>query len=243
MNEYWEKFSLFVNGKTLRERVIVLLVIVVLVYGLCELLFFGAILDKSNRQTSQMESIAQRNLDAESEVQGLMQSLSGGRQAIAREQQQLNEKLAKVDEELSSAASGFIPATLMPQVLEEILNNSEKLTLIKLENKPVEVVTGVSDADRSAAKNNSKNTNSAVSNNDGGQQVVDADDKTLLYRHGVEMQLQGSYLATLDYLKRLEQLQWRFQWDALSFQVDEYPTGTVTLEVYTYSTERDWLGV
>ena len=239
MNEYWEKFSLFVNGKTLRERVIILLVIVVLVYGLCELLFFGAVLDKSNRQTSQLESIAERNLDAESEVQDLMESLSGGRQAIAREQQQLNDKLAKVDEELSSAASGFIPATLMPQVLEEILNNSEKLTLMKLENKPVEVVTGISDADSSAEKK----TRNSSSDRHGEQQVIDSDDKTLLYRHGVEMQLQGSYLATLDYLKRLEQLQWRFQWDALSFQVDEYPIGTVTLEVYTYSTERDWLGV
>lgn len=239
MNEYWQKFSLFVNGKTLRERVIILLVIVVLVYGLCELLFFGAVLDKSNRQASQLQSVAERNLDAESEVQDLMESLSGGRQAIAREQQQLNDKLAKVDEELSSAASGFIPATLMPQVLEEILNNSEKLTLMKLENKPVEVVTGISDANSSAEKT----TNNRSSGRQGEQQVVDADDKTLLYRHGVEMQLQGSYLATLDYLKRLEQLQWRFQWDALSFQVDEYPIGTVTLEVYTYSTERDWLGV
>lgn len=230
MNENWEKFSLFVNQKTLRERVIILLVGVVVVYGVCDLLFLGGLLDKKNSQTSQLNSVLESNTDAETELADLMATLSGDVQADKREQKQLQDKLDKVDKELASAATGFIPATLMPQVLEEILNNSDQLTLIKLENKAVELVTGKSKSDKETSSE--KSVASAT-----------PDNNSQLYRHGVELQLQGSYLATLTYLQRLEQLQWRFQWDALTFIVGDYPTGTVTLEVYTYSTERDWLGV
>lgn len=220
MSSYWEKFSVFVNEKTLRERAIIMLVMVVLVYGLCDLLFMGALLDFSSRQSSQLASLQQSNSDAQREIENLMALLSGSREATRRERQQLSDKLTKIDAELSSAASGFVPATLMPKVLEEMLIATRQLTLIKLENIPVEMVAGNSDPD-----------------------VAGDEDSTQLYRHGVEMQLQGGYLATLEYLKQLEQLQWRFQWQALQFEVDEYPTGMVTLEVYTYSTEKDWLGV
>ena len=220
MSSYWEKFSVFINEKTLRERALIMLVMVVLVYGLCDLLFMGALLDFSSRQSSQLASLQQSNSDAQREIENLMALLSGSREATRRERQQLSDKLTKIDAELSSAASGFVPATLMPKVLEEMLIATRQLTLIKLENIPVEMVAGNSDPD-----------------------VAGDEDSTQLYRHGVEMQLQGGYLATLEYLKQLEQLQWRFQWQALQFEVDEYPTGMVTLEVYTYSTEKDWLGV
>lgn len=234
MNEYWEKFSHFVNEKTLRERVIILLVAIVLVYGLCDLFFLGGLLDKNAQQDRQLNSVLESNIDAESELQELMATLSGDAQADKREQKQLQEKLDSVDKELASAATGFIPATLMPQVLEEILNNSDKLTLIKLENKAVELVTGKADNNKDASSEEKQAELLAAKS---------TQDNNQLFRHGVEMQLQGSYLSTLEYLQRLEQLQWRFQWDALTFVVEEYPTGTVTLEVYTYSTERDWLGV
>ena len=220
MSSYWEKFSVFVNEKTLRERAIIMLAMVVLVYGLCDLLFMGALLDNSSRQSSQLASLQQSNSDAQREIENLMALLSGSREATRRERQQLSDKLTKIDAELSSAASGFVPATLMPKVLGGMLSATRQLTLIKLENIPVEMVAGNSDQD-----------------------VAGDEDSTQLYRHGVEMQLQGGYLATLEYLKQLEQLQWRFQWQALQFEVDEYPTGMVTLEVYTYSTEKDWLGV
>ena len=35
-SSYWEKFSQFVDEKTLRERVIILLIIVALIYGAAE---------------------------------------------------------------------------------------------------------------------------------------------------------------------------------------------------------------
>jgi len=239
-SDYWGKFSTFVNGKTLRERVIILLVVVVLIYGIADLLFFGAILEKRERQINQLNGLVESNQIAQQEVQALLDQMSESRLAMQRQQKLLNEKLIRVDQQLASAATGFIPATLMPKVLEQLLDSSTGLVLIKLKNKPVEKITGLDEITDSNSNSNSesesKNTREKATN-------ISLDDKTDLYRHGVELQLQGSYLATLAYLKQVESLEWRFEWDALSFDIQDYPMGVVTIEVYTYSTERDWIGV
>lgn len=242
---YWEKFSSFVNEKTLRERIIILLVIVVLIYGIVDIVFLGGLLDKHARQANQLDNLLESNQMAEQEVQQLLNQINKGQLAMQRQQQLLNEKLNAVDKQLASAATGFIPATLMPKVLEQLLDKSGQLIVIKLENKPVEKITGFDEADNDgvedAAKHaNDSNAHGIKSNSDRNSK---GDSKVKLYRHGVELQLQGSYLATLAYLKRLEKLQWRFEWQSLIFEVQEYPKGTVMLEVYTYSTERDWIGV
>ena len=247
---YWDKFSRFVHEKTLRERVIILLVIVVVVYGVAEILFLGAHLDKRERQIKQLNSLVESNETAQQEVQALLDQMKESRLVMQRQQELLNEKLNRVDQQLASAASGFIPATLMPKVLEQLLDSSAGLILIKLENKPVVQVTDL-DADLSNASGINEARGSDTGNNE-QRESEPADlmanssldsQATVLYRHGVELQLQGSYLATLAYLKQLESLEWRFEWDALLFDIQDYPVGMVTLEVYTYSTERDWIGV
>jgi len=235
-SDYWGKFSTFVNGKTLRERVIILLVVVVLIYGIADLLFFGAILEKRERQINQLNGLVESNQIAQQEVQALLDQMSESRLAMQRQQELLNEKLMRVDQQLASAATGFIPATLMPKVLEQLLDSSTGLVLIKLKNKPVEKITGLDEIADSNSESESRNTREKTTS-------ISLDDKTDLYRHGVELQLQGSYLATLAYIKQVESLEWRFEWDALSFDIQDYPMGVVTIEVYTYSTERDWIGV
>ena len=246
---YWDKFSRFVHQKTLRERVIILLVIVVTVYGVAEILFLGAHLDNRHRQIKQLNGLVESNKVAQQEVQTLLDQMTQSRLTMQRQQQLLNEKINRVDQQLASAASGFIPATLMPKVLEQLLDNSVGLILIKLENKPVVQVTDL-DADLSKTSSMSVERESDTGVNEKRKsettnQVADSleHQATVLYRHGVELQLQGSYLATLAYLKQLESLEWRFEWDVLLFDIQDYPVGTVTLEVYTYSTERDWIGV
>ena len=247
---YWDKFSHFVHEKTLRERMIILLVIVVVVYGVAEILFLGTHLDNRDRQIKQLNRLVESNQVAQQEVQALLDQMTQSRLAMQRQQQLLNEKLNRVDQQLASAASGFIPATLMPKVLEQLLDNSAGLILIKLENKPVVQVT---DLDTDLSKESEINDSRGSNTKDIEQRESESTDLTIdtsvnsqatvLYRHGVELQLQGSYLATLAYLKQLESLEWRFEWDALLFDIQDYPVGTVTLEVYTYSTERDWIGV
>jgi MSHA biogenesis protein MshJ len=246
---YWERFSHFVHEKTLRERLIILLMIIILFYGISDLLFLGDVLENRDRQIKQLNGLVESNQAAQQEVQALLNQIGASQQSMQRQQELLNEKLIDVDRQLAASATGFIPATLMPKVLEKLLDNSAGLLLIKLENKPVEKITGLDQATKNESalvldSHDVEQDEAKKNENDSGNENERSEPYTTdLYRHGVEMQLQGSYLGTLAYLKQLESLEWRFEWNALIFDIQDYPIGTVTIEVYTYSTERDWIGV
>lgn len=62
-----------------------------------------------------------------------------------------------------------------------------------------------------------------------------------LYRHGVEIRLEGSYGQLQDYLAQLEKLPQRLLWGRLSYRVSEYPRAEMTLTVYTLSSDKTWL--
>jgi MSHA biogenesis protein MshJ len=81
---------------------------------------------------------------------------------------------------------------------------------------------------------------------------VDADDAAApataipavqVYKHGIHMVFEGSFLDTVYYLRSLEQLDSNFFWENLEFELTEYPKATISLDIYTLSTERGFLGV
>jgi MSHA biogenesis protein MshJ len=64
-----------------------------------------------------------------------------------------------------------------------------------------------------------------------------------LYRHGVELQLEGSYADLLDYLKTLEAMPQRVLWGGISLKVEQHPKAVLTLRLYTISRDRHWLEI
>lgn len=64
-----------------------------------------------------------------------------------------------------------------------------------------------------------------------------------LYRHGVEIRLEGSYGQLQAYLSQLEKLQQKLLWGPLKYQVIDYPRAELTLTVYTLSPDRTWLAL
>lgn len=64
-----------------------------------------------------------------------------------------------------------------------------------------------------------------------------------LYRHGVEIRLEGRFGDLETYLGQLEKLPQRLLWGNLNYQVVEHPRAEMTLTVYTLSPERTWLAL
>jgi len=70
------------------------------------------------------------------------------------------------------------------------------------------------------------------------QTSIDADTRYSLAtnninRYELELQLEGGYLETLNYLRALEALPWKFFWAGITFATTEHPKGNVELEIYT----------
>ncbi len=64
-----------------------------------------------------------------------------------------------------------------------------------------------------------------------------------LYRHGVELVLEGGYADLLSYLQAMEALPQRVLWGSVSLKVEQHPRSVLTLRVYTISRERHWLEI
>ncbi|GCL62209.1 hypothetical protein [Pseudaquabacterium pictum] len=64
-----------------------------------------------------------------------------------------------------------------------------------------------------------------------------------LYRHGLELVLEGGYADLLAYLQAMEALPQRVLWGAVSLKVDQHPRSVLTLRVYTLSRDRTWLEI
>lgn len=64
-----------------------------------------------------------------------------------------------------------------------------------------------------------------------------------VYRHAFEIEFEGDYFSTLNYLKALQGLPWQFYWDRLEYEVKGHPAALIRLRLHTLSLSKEWLGV
>jgi MSHA biogenesis protein MshJ len=77
----------------------------------------------------------------------------------------------------------------------------------------------------------------------GNQNTQAAPSTSLVYRHGVQLTIEGGYHDLLQYLVAMEKLPWRVVWGEADLRVDEYPKIVLTLTLYTLSLEKVWMNV
>ncbi|MEM7540264.1 MAG: type II secretion system protein GspM [Pseudomonadota bacterium] len=129
------------------------------------------------------------------------------------------QQILAFEQEIKTRAGELIPPNKTTQVLQSVLQDFQGLGFVALEGLGAKSLLN-GDAD-GAPK--------------GG--AADA------YRHGFKISFSGSYLATIDYLRALESLPWRFFWDSVHLQVSEHPEAYIEVTVYTLSLDSRWIGV
>ena len=69
------------------------------------------------------------------------------------------------------------------------------------------------------------------------------DSNQVLYEHGLVIEMHGSYLDGLAYIKAIENQSWQLYWDEVEYKTTRYPQGELTLKVHTISTSKKVLGL
>ena len=64
-----------------------------------------------------------------------------------------------------------------------------------------------------------------------------------LYRHGIELTLEGGFADLVSYLDALEDMPQRLLWGAMRLKVAQHPRALLTLRVYTLSFDGHWLEI
>lgn len=213
---------------TARERNIILVLALVVVVFLWDQLLFAPLQRDSQKVKQQINALNNNLATQTNQLTEVMESAKHDpNRELKQKHQQLSQSLQQLETRQQSLTANLIPPRQMAEVLEQVLRQKTRLKLVKVTSLPAEKLTGTTEQTQSGA----------------GKSGTGNSETSVLYRHGVELELEGSYFETLGYLRSLEQLRWKVLWDSLEYEVQEYPRAQIRLQINTLSTNAGWIGV
>jgi MSHA biogenesis protein MshJ len=146
--------------------------------------------------------------------------------AAKNELKALHETQQKLDDDLHQFSDTLVRPEEMNGLLERLLARQPGLRLVSLKTLAPQSVLG------------EKQTSGIK-----GEVAKVLNKQFDLYKHGVQIRLQGSYGELQAYLAQLEKLQKQLLWGELQYKVLAYPKAEMSLMVYTLSPDRAWLAL
>jgi MSHA biogenesis protein MshJ len=139
-------------------------------------------------------------------------------QQLRGEITQARERIAQGDAALRAFGATLVGAAEMVPMLDRLLAQSSGVRLRSMQTLPRSEVGAATPA--------------AAANTTGG-----------LYRHGVELSVEGGYADVLAYVRAIESMPQHVLWGGLQLKVEQHPKVVVTLRLYTLSPDRNWLEI
>ncbi|HNV89030.1 MAG TPA: MSHA biogenesis protein MshJ [Methylotenera sp.] len=222
MKHSWKIIGSKFEALNLRERWMVACALLVVVYAAINMLLLGPVLER--------QKILNRELEADQlQIQDLNQQIGEfSRQPVidpdAQNKQhiaELQSHLQLLETRLSDLQTTLISPDKMPELLRSLLKKNGNLKLIELKTLPVKGLL----------------ESSAESTEQAPKQDVP------VFKHGVEITIEGRYLDLLEYVTELEKMPWHVLWSKAALNAEHYPDSQLTLTVYTLSLDQTWLSI
>lgn len=206
------------NSRTLRERLVLFVAVAALLGLVVYLLVFEPQLKHQRRLTRQLDVV-------HNEVRGF-----AAQEAVIRDRNKVNPDLQNMErinqlqselEQLQKKLDVNIANLVSPQqmipLLKELLKQKQSLTLLNLNNQSPQLIdiSSAAEPDQEGPK---------------------------LYKHGLVMELSGTYRALLSYLEELQELPRTLIWEAVEIETQEYPAAVIRVKLYTLSLTEGFIG-
>ncbi|AUM12438.1 hypothetical protein Kalk_08405 [Ketobacter alkanivorans] len=128
----------------------------------------------------------------------------------------LNDMHSELDEQIGKITDGMISPQDMPFVLGEMLSERHGLKVQSVKSRAAQRLMVADEHKVNAAA---------------------------IYRHDLEIKMSGTFFQMRDYLAAVEALPSKLLWDNLEYVVEEYPKGSLILQVHTLSSKEELLRV
>lgn len=236
MNAYWEKLSAKVDALNRRERLLVLLGVIALVWLLMNSMLLAPLSQHKKILNDQLISDRAQRVSMQQQLQLLAGTPPVDADVANRSRlEALRNQLQHTNASLDAMQKELVSPDKMAGLLEDILKKNDQLKLISLKTLPAGEAEALNTAESSAA------STAPVSAT--GKAVAPIAGKLSVYRHGVELKVQGRYLDLLNYLRTLEKLPWHMLWGNVRLTANAYPQSTLTVTIYTLSLDQAWLSI
>jgi MSHA biogenesis protein MshJ len=223
----WQAIMKWLNARHERERAI-LLVAGLGILGMMWLTFVHDVLVASQEEVARNITIAAGTVIEEQNRQNEIRTTytTDPNVFAQNRQRELRDAANDANARLNELYGDLISPVQMTQALQTLLRRETTLDLISFDNlSPQPLIGGVA---------------TPAETTDAAGVAIPA---IQVFKHGIHLVFEGSFLDTVYYLRSLEQLDSNFFWENLEFQLTEYPKATISLDIYTLSTERGFLGV
>ena len=230
--EQLKKIAARINAFSVRERAIVFIGLLVVIYSVWDAMLMAPLSIQQKKLVVDFNSKNTERLVLSTRLQQLIkESQQDPDAANLAKLKALRSKLIDTQAGLEVSTRNLVSPNEMPKLLESVLHKTDGLTLVSLKNMGVKPLI---------AKEAQETVSGSTTNND---KKLTADNLDNAYKHGLRIEFIGDYFTTINYLKSLEQLEWGFFWDNLEFQITEYPDATASIEIFTLSLNKEWIGV
>lgn len=247
LKQGWKKFAAKIDSLSMRERAMV----TVTAMAAAGFLVYLALIDPALTRERALKAVIEQQ---RAQMTGIDAELAQ-RQALAAVDPDLGIKtrLAQLKAEngrvrtaLRTLQKGLVAPDKIVQLLEHVLQANGKLRLVSLKTLPPR---GMSDGRFSEPAEASEVPSPAATLSPLPPGAVNAAPRgpvapdELLYRHGVQVVLQGSYLDMVNYMEALERLPVQLFWGKATLDAQEYPKARLTLTLYTLSLDTKWISL
>jgi MSHA biogenesis protein MshJ len=233
MKRRWLQFTARVEALQPRERIMAFGAAVVVLVFLANSLVFAPLSRKEAalRQTLAQQAGAIDGIDADIASKARAYA-NDPNEALRKRLGALRAETERTSADLRTMQKGLVPPERIAPLLESILRANGRLKLVSLTTLPVTTLNDGA-APPAAAPAGAPAAAGAT------PPVVKSPD--LLYRHGVELTVRGSYLDMVDYMHALETLPTQLFWGKAQLDAEAYPNVRLTLTLYTLSLDSKWM--
>ena len=214
MKDRWEALSLKIDALTVRERGIILVTLLVILYMFFLLIAFDPLIAERSRLTNMERDIKSKTQKLRVEIAEVIAESKFD--PNKKTQEQINKSIDLSEQyllEIQTITDKLIEPEQMSDVLASLLNKDSGLKLTSVK------------------------TQAATPIKIGSEAGAD------LFQHTIKLELQGKYDQVQEYLSEVEALPEKVFWRQLVYQMKDYPNGQLSVDVYTLSTSEDLIGV
>jgi len=223
----WERYAGKYDALSLRERAMVFGAVMVAVLAFTYTMMIEPQLVQQRRAASAILQKQSEMKAFEAQVTKIIGTRANDPDRADRERlAQLRAQLNELETRISTEERKFTAPSQMRAVVEGLLGRSRGVALVELKTLPTTTIE-----EEPKSKPAAKAKPSPVAS------------ERLIYRHGVELTVTGSYLDLLAYVRDLERLPTQLYWGGLVLDATEYPRVSMKLTLYTLSLDRAWLSV